>query len=415
MSRNVARVSTSHDDLSRRMHRFGQLARIGAGSSGGVTRLGLSVAEQRACELVSSWMVADGLEVSWDATGNLFGRRPGSDPALPEVWSGSHLDTVPDGGRFDGALGVLVALDAVSRLAEDALPATLAVCVFRDEEGCRFGRGLFGSQAVCGRLSEADLERTDAAGVSVRSALSALGFIGLRGPRAQLPGTFVEVHIEQGPVLDRAGAPVAAATSITGMAGYTMRFVGESGHAGTLPMAGRRDAFLAVAEFALALRDEALRLGDAVATVGDVRIADGAANVVPGCVEATVDVRAPTFESLAAMAEAAPRLARASGLEVGVEVALYEPPVPLSAAVRQSLSDAASAEDVPLLDLASGAGHDAGILAAAGVETGMLFVRSRNGGVSHRPEELTADDDIAIAAAILTRSLRALAGGCPLA
>jgi allantoate deiminase len=408
-------VSTLHDDLARRMHRFGQLARIGAGPAGGVTRLGLSVAEQRACELVSSWMVADGLEVSWDATGNLFGRRRGTDPAAPEIWSGSHLDTVPDGGRFDGALGVLVALDAACRLAAEPLPATLAVCVFRDEEGCRFGRGLFGSQAVCGRLCEADLERTDADGVSVRAALSALGFIGLRGPRAPLPGAFVEVHIEQGPVLDRAGVPVAAATSITGMAGYTMRFIGESGHAGTLPMTGRRDAFLAVAEFALALRDEVLRLGDTVATVGDVRIADGAANVVPGLVEATVDVRAPTIESLTAMAEAAPRLARATGLEVEIEVAMFDPPVPLSAAVRQALRDAARAEGVPLLDLASGAGHDAGILASAGVEAGMLFVRSRNGGVSHRPEELSDEADIALASALLTRSLRTLAGGSPVA
>jgi allantoate deiminase len=199
------------------------------------------------------------------------------------------------------------------------------------------------------------------------------------------------------------------------MAGYTIRFTGESGHAGTLPMAGRRDAFLAVAEFALALRDEAVRLGDAVATVGDVRIPGGAANVVPGCVEATVDVRAPTVESLTAIAEAAPRLARASGLEVEIEVALSEPPVPLSPVVRQALGDAARAEGVPLLDLASGAGHDAGILAAAGVEAGMLFVRSRNGGVSHRPDELTDDEDIAIASALLTRSLRTLAGGSPVA
>ncbi len=408
-------MSTPHDDLARRMHRFGQLARIGAGSSGGVTRLGLSVAEQRACELVSSWMVADGLEVSWDATGNLFGRRRGTDPALPEVWSGSHLDSVPDGGRFDGALGVLVALDAVHRLASECLPATLAVCVFRDEEGCRFGRGVFGSRAVCGRLCDADLDRRDAAGVSVRAALSALGFLGLRAPRASLPGSFVEVHIEQGPVLDRADAPVAVTTGITGFAGYSMRFTGESGHAGTQPMAGRRDAFVAAAEFTLALRDEAIRLGDAVATVGDVRIADAAANVVPGRVDLTVDLRAPAIETLRTIAEAAQRLAHETGIDVEIEVAMFEPPVPLSALARRALTDAAVAEGVPLVEFESGAGHDAGILATAGVEAGMLFVRSRNGGISHRPEELTSDADIAVAAAILTRALRSLAGGRPVA
>jgi allantoate deiminase len=392
------------------MERFEQLARIGGGSGGGVTRPGLDRAEQHACELVASWMAEDGLEVSWDAAGNLFGRRPGSDPHAPEVWSGSHLDTVPDGGRFDGALGVLVALEAARRLASEALPATLAVCVFRDEEGFRFGRGVFGSRAVCGRLSEADLDLTDADGTTVRAALSALGFMGLRMPRAALPGSFVEVHIEQGPVLDRSDVPLAAVTAITGMAGFDVRFLGRSGHAGTVPMAGRRDAFLAAAAFALALRDEALRLGDAVATVGDVRIVDGAANVVPGRVEVTVDVRAPTLEQLTAIAGAAPRLAQTQGFDVEIEQISFDPPVPLSSRVREVLCEAADGEGAPILDLESGAGHDAGILAAAGVEAGMLFVRSRNGGVSHTPEELSDESDIRTSAAVLTRTLRALCG-----
>jgi allantoate deiminase len=390
------------------MERLAQLARIGGSSSGGVTRSGLGRDEQHACELVASWMAEDGLEVSWDAAGNLFGRRRGSDPDAPEVWSGSHLDSVPEGGRFDGSLGVLVALEAARRLAPEPLPSTLAVCVFRDEEGCRFGRGTFGSRAVCGRLSEADLDLTDADGTTVRAALSALGFMGLRAPRSTLPGSFVEVHVEQGPVLERADVPLAAVTAITGMAGFDVRFHGESGHAGTLPMEGRRDAFLATAAFALALRDEALRLGNAVATVGDVRIIGGAANVVPGRVEVTVDVRAPTLETLTAIAGAAPRLAREAGFEVDIEQVTFEPPVPLSTLVQDALHEAADEEGAAILDLGSGAGHDAGILAAAGVDAGMLFVRSRNGGVSHRPEELTDEADIATAAAVLTRTLRAL-------
>jgi allantoate deiminase len=392
------------------MERLAQLARIGGSSSGGVTRAGLGRDEQHACELVASWMMEDGLEVSWDAAGNLFGRRRGLDPNVPEVWSGSHLDSVPEGGRFDGSLGVLVALEAARRLASEPLTATLAVCVFRDEEGFRFGRGTFGSRAVCGRLTEPDLDLTDAEGTTVRAALSALGFMGLRAPRSALPGSFVEVHVEQGPVLDRSDVPLAAVTAITGMAGFDIRFHGESGHAGTLPMQGRRDAFLAAAEFALALRDEALRLGNAVATVGDVRIIGGAANVVPGRVEVTVDVRAPTLETLTAIATAAPRLAGAAGFEVDIEQVTFDPPVPLSAVVQEALRDAARSEGAPILDLGSGAGHDAGILAAAGVEAGMLFVRSRNGGVSHRPEELTDAADIATAAAVLTRTLRVLGG-----
>jgi allantoate deiminase len=211
-------------------------------------------------------------------------------------------------------------------------------------------------------------------------------------------------------VLERAGIPLSVVTEITGMAGFDVRFHGESGHAGTLPMAGRRDAFVAAAEFALALRDEALRLGTVVATVGDVRIAGGAANVVPGRVDITVDVRAPTLEALTAIADATPRLARAAGVGVEIEQVSFDPPVPLSTRVRDALRKAARAEDVRSMNLGSGAGHDAGILAAAGVEAGMLFVRSRNGGVSHRPEELTDQADIRLAAAVLTRTLRALCG-----
>jgi hydantoinase/carbamoylase family amidase len=390
------------------MNRLEQLARIGAGPSGGVTRVGLGRAEQHACELVASWMAEDGLDVSWDAAGNLFGRRQGSASDAPEVWSGSHLDTVPDGGRFDGSLGVVAALEAARRLADEQLSATLAVCVFRDEEGCRFGRGVFGSRAVCGRLCEADLDLTDAHGTSVRAALSALGFMGLRAPRAALPGSFVEVHVEQGPTLERADVPLAAVTVITGMAGFNVRFHGESGHAGTLPMDGRRDAFLAAATYALALRDEAVRRGDVVATIGDVRISDAAANVVPGRVDVTVDVRAPAGEALAAIAGEARRLAGAAGVDCEIEEVSFDPPVPLSPVVQAALRDAAAAEGVPMLELGSGAGHDAGILAAAGVEAGMLFVRSRNGGVSHRPEEFSDEADIASAVAVLTRTLRTL-------
>jgi len=197
-------------------------------------------------------------------------------------------------------------------------------------------------------------------------------------------------------------------TSITGMAGFVVRFHGESGHAGTLPMAGRRDAFLAAASFALALRDEALRMGEVVATVGDVRIADSASNVVPGRVEVTVDVRAPTTAALTAIAAAVRRLAESAGAEID-EVS-FDPPVPLSPVVQEALREAALAEGVPTPAFGSGAGHDAGILAAAGVEAGMLFVRSRNGGVSHRPEELSDRDDIVAAVAVLTGALRALCG-----
>ena len=286
-------MPTITDRAARVMDRLSQLAEIGADEArGGTTRPGLSVDEQRACELVAAWLEEEGLAVTWDAAGNLFGRRPGARDGIPEVWSGSHLDTVPGGGRFDGPLGVLTALEAIGSLEAAQPAAPLAVVAFRDEEGWRFGRGFFGSRAVCGLITDDDLEAADADGVRVRDALDELGLEGppVAGP---LPGTFVEVHVEQGPVLERSDTGHAVVSSIAGMAGYAASVDGASGHAGTTPMAGRRDAFVAAAELALLLRDEALRIPGAVVTTGDVRIARPAANVVPGRVELSVDARAP--------------------------------------------------------------------------------------------------------------------------
>src|SRR6266511_3593764 len=374
------------DTAARTIERLDQLAEIGQVSGqAGTTRPGLSSEEQQACELVASWMEEDGLTTSWDGAGNLFGRLPGSDPSGAEVWTGSHLDTVPNGGRFDGALGVVVGLEAVAALRESGPPSTLAVVAFRYEEGWRFGGGCFGSRATCGALPPYELATTDAEGVSVREALDALGFSG-PGPAESLPGSFVEVHIEQGPVLE-----------------------GED-----IPHADRQDAFLAAAGFAVQLREEALRVPGAVATIGDVRIPGGARNVVPGLVRVSVDVRAPTSEALTSLVDAVPRLAQdaaaRSGCSFETELRWLTEPVPMSAQVRAAIQESAAELDIPIVDLPSGAGHDAGILAARGVPTGMLFVRSLNGGVSHRPDELTGPGDIATAISVLTGTLARL--GC---
>ena len=393
------------------MKRLEQLARIGrTPGRSGVTRPGLGALEQQACELVAAWMEEAGLAVSWDEAGNLFGRLPGSDPDLPETWAGSHLDTVPDGGGFDGALGVVVALEAITRLAAE--PASrVAVVVFRDEEGCRFGNGCFGSKAVSGRLTPADLALTDAGGTTVGEALAALG-LGPEPRAGRLPCHFVEVHIEQGPRLEREDHPLAVVSAIAGMAGFSCTFHGAAGHAGTVPMPGRSDAFAACAEFALRLRDRALSLPDAVATIGDVRIHNPASNVIPGQVQASVDVRAPEAETLASLAGETPALAteaaRAHGCTVEVVQRWLDEPVPLSSVVAAALRTEAEALGLPLPHLTSGAGHDAGVLAAAGVESGMLFVRSRNGGVSHRPDERSDEADIAAAIDVLAGSLARL-------
>jgi acetylornithine deacetylase/succinyl-diaminopimelate desuccinylase-like protein len=307
-------------------------------------RVGYSPAEDAAHELAADWMAEAGLEVSRDETGNLFGRRGDA-----RVWTGSHLDSVPNGGRYDGVLGVLAGIEASARLPE----AELAVVVFRAEE-----TGPVGSRAL-----------------------------------AELPEAFVELHIEQGPVLERAGAPLGVVTAIAGQARGAVVFEGRADHAGTTPMHARDDALLKAARFVLHVAESAS--DGAVATVGAVEVEPNAMNVVPARVTVSVDARAPTASQLDELVAA-----------IGFEPTWMLEPVAMSGAPFEALS--AVLPDAPRL--VSGAGHDAMVLAAAEVPTGMLFVRSLNGGASHSPDELTSDEDIVLAVDALTRALERLSG-----
>jgi allantoate deiminase len=403
--------TTSIPRAERAMERLDLLARIGAvADDGGITRPGLSAAEDDAHALVAGWCEETGMAVSRDAAGNLYA-RPGGAVAGAEIWSGSHLDTVPSGGRFDGALGVVAALEAVAAVAADRPEAPLAVVVFRDEEGWRFGHGCFGSRCVVDDVGPGDLAERDSAGVSTAEALAALG---LAGPPVDVapPAAYLEVHIEQGPILDAAGMPLGDVAAIVGMAGFTVTFRGPSGHAGTVPMDERSDAFAACAELAIRLRERALEIPGAVATIGDVTVAGAAANVIPGLVRATVDVRAPTVAALDALVAAVPAVSAEVAVtnRCGVDAVRRgrSEPVQLSGRVRRSIRAAARRAGVPIAEITSGAGHDAGVLAATGVDAGMLFVRSLNGGASHRPDELSAEADVAAAIAVLSEALRSL-------
>ena len=346
----------------RLLERLDQLYAIGGGP--GANRLGGSGEEDEAHELVAGWMREAGLEVERDAAGNLYGRLAGRRPELPEVWTGSHLDSVPAGGRFDGALGVIGGLEAVERAGQQE--RTLTVVAFRDEEGCK-GPGCVGSRSVCA---------------------------GVLDPR---PAAFVELHIEQGPRLEDADAPLALVTGIVATARGEVVFEGREGHAGTTPMAGRADAVVAAAEFVLTLRDAAAGVDGAVATVGRLEVEPGASNVIPARVRVSVDVRAPDAERLDAVLAVVP-----------AEVVRTEP-VAMAALPSGALREQIEGLGLPLVELASGAGHDAGVLAAAGVPTGMLFVRSLNGGISHSPEEHSAHEDIEQALSVLTGALARLA------
>jgi len=336
--------------------RLDLLYAIGGGP--GANRVGYSAEEDEAHTLATAWMREAGLEVEADPDGNLFGRRVGLDPGLPEVWCGSHLDSVPQGGRFDGALGVVAALDAVERLGRRQ--RTLAVVAFREEE-----RGCVGSRA--------------------------------RVRRGALPGAFVELHHEQGARLALAGAPLGVVTGIVGYVRAERVVEGRAGHAGTTPMGARDDALVAAAADVLRIRDVARSIDGAVATVGRLVVEPGGINVVPGRVTFSIDARAPDEE----------RLGRLMG-ELGIDPAGAVPPVVFDGAPVAAVRAAIEARGLPVVELASGAGHDAGVLARAGVPAAMLFVRALNDGVSHSPDELSSEDDVALAVEVLTDALERL-------
>jgi allantoate deiminase len=398
---------------SRLLERLDALFEIGR--SAGTNRPGLGEGEQRAFEMVEDWMAEAGLEVSSDAAGNLFGRLAGADPELPEVWSGSHLDTPPDGGRFDGALGVLSALDAVEAIAgSGGSRRTLRVVAFRLEEGWRFGRGVFGSRAVCGMLEPDEADLRDPDGVTLGEAFASLGLGTLpTGLLHALPGCFVEAHIEQGPTLAAVPASLGVVTSIAGMAGIELEFLGRRGHAGTVPMALRSDALGAAARFVSGIHAAARELPDSVATIGRMTVAPGATNTIPNAVELFADLRAPDEQRLEALVAGATSLARAAADGTGCTVEIRPrwryAPVPMSPGPRDAVRRAIGALGLDPLELPSGAGHDAAIMALAGVPSAMLFVRSDAGGVSHAPEEWTEADAVVWCLQALELALRELA------
>ena len=332
-------------------HIFTRLEELYAiGSGPGANRPHPSAEEDTAHKLAAGGLHEAGLRVEVDAHGNLLGRSGRRD----DVWVGSHLDSVPQGGKFDGALGVVAAIEAVVAAAHGSVVA------FRGEEvGC------LGSRALC-RYEE-------------------------------VPSAFLELHIEQGPALDRAGAPLGVVTGIVGYARGELFFDGRAGHAGTTPMSDRQDALVDAAAAILRVRDAALRVEGAVATVGEVDVEPGAGNVIPGRVRLSVDVRAPDRQRLDALLAT-----------VGLEPGHRAEPVAMSEPCRTALEEEIAARGLPVVELPSGAGHDAGILAAAGVDAGMLFVRSLNGGVSHSPDELSAEEDVALGVEVLTGALRRL-------
>ena len=353
-----------------------------------ITRPVATPAMAGALARVREWMEAAGLQTRSDPLGNLAGRRGAGAPLV----IGSHLDSVADAGRYDGVLGVLVGLEVAA-----ASDAPIEVVAFADEDGLRFRSSFLGSRAYLGRLTPGDLALRDADGVSLAEALG----VAEPWPAIAPPDirAYLEVHIEQGPVLDAEGLPLGVVTAIAGQTTAAVAFAGRAGHAGTTPMGLRRDALAAAADFILAAERTARETPGLVATVGTVSVPRGATNVIPGRVELTLDVR---HAEDAVRAGAVRRLRETAG-RPGVAVewreqAITATPCSLVAPLRRAVE----AVGAPVRELVSGAGHDAMVMAGV-TEVGMLFVRCA-GGISHHPDESVREDDVALAIAATLRA-----------
>jgi allantoate deiminase len=398
--------------------RLSAISQIGFTPEGGSQRFGYSREETAAKELASEWMRAAGLAVWTDAAGNRFGRREGKDNSLPVVLCGSHLDTVPNGGHFDGVLGVLLALEAVEMWKANgfAPERPYEIAIFSEEEGSRFNVGLIGSSAAMGALPEDGFRSlTDHDGRSFAAAVAEAGLDLERFGEAKRDpsqiAAFVEVHIEQGLILETNRLPVGIVTGICGLVALEITVKGQAGHAGATPMGYRNDALVAASRMVVEISELARRLGEtAVATVGQLNVFPNGSNVIFGEVRFSVDMRdvdsATLNQLVEAVIEAAGRLAQEGKVELICKKTLDLAPTPSDAGLRAKQAAAMREINMPAFELPSGAGHDA-MLLGAHVPMAMFFVRSK-GGVSHNPREFSSLDDCALAAQALSQFLMKL-------
>ncbi len=405
------------DRLRARLERMSEFGRPSGGSfSDGVTRVGYSEADRAARAWLARLMREVGLDVRIDAAGNIIGRREGRFPGAPPILFGSHSDSVVAGGNFDGPLGVLAAVETVHSLDESGLATRhpLEVVVWTNEEGVAYGDGLCGSRAAVGELTAAELEKVWN-GFRKADAIRAMGGDPDRLAEARrAPGSihaYLELHIEQGGLLEREGVPIGVVEGIVAIHRYECIVRGAANHAGTTPMAGRRDALLGASGLVQALHDVVLaRQGRQVGTVGHLEVEPNAPNVIPGLVRLTVEMRDLSTVVLGEMAEQfrtlAADVATSTGTAIDIAPSCFHEPALSSPAVRSAIARSADRLGLAHLAMPSGAGHDAQIMARL-APMGMIFVPSA-GGVSHSPRESTSWEDCARGADVLLGSLLAL-------
>jgi len=403
--------------LARRLDELGRVS----DDKGRLTRTFLSPAMERANLLVGDWMQQAGLAVREDEMGNLIGRREAAGPAgrkkTKTLLLGSHLDTVRNAGRFDGALGVVLPIVALAELRRRgiALPFAVEVLGFSEEEAVRFTGAYLGSKAYTGRLRAADLELRDGRGHTLREVIEAHAGRKFAPPkcahaRGGLLG-YVEVHIEQGPVLEAENLAVGVVSAIASQTRGRIVFHGKAGHAGTTPMNLRRDALAGAAEFVLFAEELAQARPPLVATVGTIQVPAGAANVIPGETIISLDVRHPSDEAcrtgVAELLKEAKEIARRRGLACEWQPTMEHHATPCSPTLTALLAESVKAAQPHSRALVSGAGHDAVVMAEL-TPVAMLFVRCRD-GLSHHPDEFASPSDLEVALRVMVDFLEKLA------
>jgi allantoate deiminase len=396
------------DEIVGRINQLGAISETPAQ----LARIFLSPEHRAAADLILAWMREAGMAAQLDAIGNVCGRYEGDRPGLPCLMLGSHYDTVRDAGKWDGPLGLLSAISCVADLNRRGrrLPFAIEVTGFADEEGVRFASTLLGSRAVAGTFDDKVLDACDNAGISMREAMVAFGLdpgrVGAAARARRELLAYVELHIEQGPVLEQNNIPVGVVTAISGATRLAAKLTGMAGHAGTVPMALRRDALAGAAECIGAV--EEFCTGDKaglVGTVGTIDAKPGASNVIPGRVSFSLDIRAPAdSQRTHAVAEIVRRIeaiAGRRGLSLRLDVTHENRTVPCAPWLKVQLADAVAAEGYAVFELPSGAGHD-GMAMIDISDVAMLFVRCR-GGISHNPGEHVETADADAGARVLLR------------